>query len=169
MSKLFCRACREELNLNLSTIRNHIQSVKHVDGKNKVAKKEAREQDIATALRARNAKEHLVGEHLPDAQQVFHVKVVSAFLRAAGLKEELPTYIAKCIDVGSVSEINWWRMNSEDLPKWSVCVKQIVLIQTSSAAAERVFSFLTSSFTEQQIHSLNVYVEASIMLQYNEC
>ena len=51
MFKLFCRACREELNLKLSTIRNHIQSVKHVDGKNKVAKKEAREQDIATALR----------------------------------------------------------------------------------------------------------------------
>ena len=83
MSKLFCRACREEFNLKLSTIRNHIRSVKHVDGKNKVAKKEAREQDIATALRAHNAKEHLVGEHLPVAQQVFRVNVVSAFLRAA--------------------------------------------------------------------------------------
>ena len=83
MSKLFCRACREELNLKCSTIRNHIQLVKHADGKNKVARKEAREQDIATALRAHNAKEHLVGEHLPEAQQVFHVKVVLVFLRAA--------------------------------------------------------------------------------------
>ena len=54
-----------------------------MDGKNKEAKKEAREQDIATALRAHNAKEHLVGEHLPETQQVFRVKVVSAFLRAA--------------------------------------------------------------------------------------
>ena len=86
----------------------------------------------------------------------------------SGPKEELPAYIAKCIDVGSVSDIDWWRMNSEDLPKWSACVKQIVLIQPSSAAAERVFSLLTSSFTEQQIHSLNDYIEASIMLQYNE-
>ena len=83
MSKLFCKACREEVNLKRSTITNHIRSVKHVDGKNKEAKKEAREQDIATALRAHNAKEHLVGEHLPEAQQVFRVKVVSAFLRAA--------------------------------------------------------------------------------------
>lgn len=83
MSKLFCRPCREELNLKHSTIRNHIQSVKHVDGENKIAKKEAREQDIATALRGHNTKEHLVGEHLPEAQQVFCVKGVSAFLRAA--------------------------------------------------------------------------------------
>ena len=64
-------------------IRNHIRLVKHVNGKNKVAKKEARKQDRATALRAHNAKEHLVGEHLPEAEQVFRVKVVSAFLRAA--------------------------------------------------------------------------------------
>jgi hypothetical protein len=42
------------------------------------AKREAREQDIA--LKAHNAKEHLVGEHLPEARQVFHVKVVSPFL-----------------------------------------------------------------------------------------
>ena len=64
-------------------IRNHIRLVKHVNGKNKVAKKEARKQDRATALWAHNAKEHLVGEHLPEAEQVFRVKVVSAFLRAA--------------------------------------------------------------------------------------
>lgn len=86
----------------------------------------------------------------------------------SGLKEELPAYMAKCNEIGSVSDIDWWRINSEHLPKWSACVKQILLIQPSSAAAERVFSLLTSSFTEQQIHSLNDYVETSIMLQYNE-
>ena len=80
--KLFCRACREELNLKRSTIQNHVRSVKHVEGKDKMAKREAREQDIAVALKAHNSKEHLVGEHLPEVQQVFRVKVVSAFLRA---------------------------------------------------------------------------------------
>ena len=66
--KLFCKACREELNLKHSTIQNHVRSVKHVEGKEKTAKREAREQDIAIALKAHNAKEHLVGEHLPGAQ-----------------------------------------------------------------------------------------------------
>ena len=35
--KLFCRACREELNLKRSTIQNHVRSVKHVEGKDKMA------------------------------------------------------------------------------------------------------------------------------------
>lgn len=47
-----------------------------------MAKREVRKQNTVVAKRAYNAKEHLVGEHLPDTQQVFHVKVVSAFLRA---------------------------------------------------------------------------------------
>ncbi len=81
-SKLFCNACREELSLKSSSIKNHVRSSKHVEGKQKLARREAREQDIATALRAHNAEEHLVGEHLPEAQQVFRVKVVTAFLRS---------------------------------------------------------------------------------------
>ena len=35
------------------------------------------------ALKAHNAKEHLVGEYLPEAQQIFRVKVVTAFLQSA--------------------------------------------------------------------------------------
>ena len=46
-------------------------------------KRIAREQDIAVALKAHNAEEHLVGENLPEAQQIFSVKVVTAFLRSA--------------------------------------------------------------------------------------
>ena len=57
--------------------------MKQVEGKEKVSKKEAREQEIAIALKAHNEKEHLVGKNLPETQQVFRVKVVSAFLRAA--------------------------------------------------------------------------------------
>ena len=83
MGKTLCKACREELNLKRSTIQNHVHSAKHVDGKEKIAKREVREQDITVALKAHNASEHLVGEHFPEAQQVFHVKVVSAFLQVA--------------------------------------------------------------------------------------
>ena len=48
-----------------------------------MAKRIAREQDIAVALKAHNAEEHLVGKNLPEAQQIFRVKVVTAFLRSA--------------------------------------------------------------------------------------
>ena len=81
--RLFCRACREEISLKSSSVRNHVKSVKHIDGKKKLAGKEAREQDIADALKIHNSKEHLKGETLPQQQQVFRVKVVTAFLRAA--------------------------------------------------------------------------------------
>ena len=44
--------------------------------------------------------------------------------------------------------------------------KLILLVQPSSAAAERVFSLLQNSFTQRQF-SLEDYIETSIMLQYN--
>lgn len=69
--------------LKSSTVKNHVRSSKHVEGKQKLAKREAREQDIAIALKAHIAQEHLVGEYLPEAQEVFHVKVITAFLRSA--------------------------------------------------------------------------------------
>ena len=43
----------------------------------------------------------------------------------------------------------------------------IVLVQPSSAAAERVFSMLNSSFSEQQESSLEDYQQLAVMLQYN--
>lgn len=80
--KLFCDACREELSLKLSSIHNHVRSAKHVKGKEKLAKKEAREMNIADALQKHNEEVHLKGETLPDGQKVFRVKVVKCFLRA---------------------------------------------------------------------------------------
>ena len=45
--------------------------------------------------------------------------------------------------------------------------RKVLVVQPSSAAAERVFSILSNSFTDQQEQSLEDYVEASVMLQYN--
>ena len=80
---LFCNACREELHVKSSTIKNHIRSTKHGDAKEKLSRKEAREQDIATALKAHNSTTHLVGENLPESQQVYRVRVVTVFLKSA--------------------------------------------------------------------------------------
>ena len=45
--------------------------------------------------------------------------------------------------------------------------KTWLLVQPSSAAAERVFSLLQNSFSQRQSSSLEDYIETSLMLQYN--
>ena len=80
---LFCKGCREQLSLKCSSLQNHMKSSKHKEGKLRLTTKEKRERNIAKALAIHNQKSHLVGETLPEEQQVFHVKVVTSFLRAA--------------------------------------------------------------------------------------
>ena len=76
-NKLFCRGCREELCLKSSSLKTHFSSRKHLDGK-----KEAREQDIAQALKKYNSECHPRGETLPESQQVYRVKLFRTFLQA---------------------------------------------------------------------------------------
>ena len=68
-----------------------------------------------------------------------------------GLKSELATYLAKAEDVSStVSKTEWWKQHSQDLPCWSNACQPVLLMQPSSAAAERAFSLLTNSFSENR-------------------
>ena len=84
------------------------------------------------------------------------------------LKEEFPLYVAASEDIDpSYDPSQFWRQHEQSLPAWSQAVRQIILIQPSSAASERVFSLLTNSFGERQNSSLQDYIEASIMMQYN--
>jgi hypothetical protein len=77
--KLFCSACREELSLKLSIVKNHVESSKH---KNHLREKKIREQDIAQAFRVYEQEVHPVGESLPEAHKLWRVKVVTTFLKA---------------------------------------------------------------------------------------
>ena len=52
-------------------------------------------------------------------------------------------------------KVEWWKVHEEGLPNWSTAVKKVLLVQPSSAAAERVFSLLSASFNEQQDHALS--------------
>ena len=80
--RLFCNACREELSLKATVLKNHLKSSKHDEGKKKLKTKGAREKDISLALEKHNEKNHLEGETLPINQQVYRVKVVKSFLHA---------------------------------------------------------------------------------------
>ena len=101
-----------------------------------------------------------------DALQAFPFLNESSVLE--NLKKELPTYLTKEADLDSnIDPLEWWRDHSDDLLCWSAAVGKILLVRPSSAAAERVFSLLQNSFGSFQDAALTDYLQASIMLQYN--
>ena len=81
-SKLFRCGCCEELCLKSSSLKNHLSSRKHLEGRKRLDRKEAHKQDIAQALLKYNSGCHPRGETLPESQQVYWVKVVRTFLLA---------------------------------------------------------------------------------------
>ena len=87
------------------------------------------------------------------------------------LKAELPAYLARASVIllfsdESCDTLSWWKNNSTEFSQWSKSAQNVFLIQPSSASAERVFSIL-NKFSDNQINSLEDYVESSVMLQYN--
>ena len=62
------------------------------------------------------------------------------------LKKELSVYLTKAADLDrNIDPVQWWKDHTDDLPCWSAAAAKILLVQPSSAAAERVF-FLASEF-----------------------
>ena len=52
--------------------------------------------------------------------------------------------MAKAADVSpEIDILLWWKNHSADLPKWSTAARDVVLVQPSSAAAERLVSDLS--------------------------
>ena len=51
-------------------------------------------------------------------------------------------------------------------PAWAAAARKVVIVQPSSAAAERVFSMLKSSFRDQQDNSLQHYIRLLILLMW---
>ena len=85
------------------------------------------------------------------------------------LKIELPAYLARVADIDNdINPLEWWKRNSTTLPYFSSTAKKVVLVQPSSAASERVFSMLRATFDEQQDSTLQDYIEASLMMQFNK-
>ncbi|KAK3742871.1 hypothetical protein QZH41_007769 [Actinostola sp. cb2023] len=88
-----------------------------------------------------------------------------------GLTAELPRYMAIADGTALETEeekLLWWSRNEATLPNWSSAVKKVLLVQPSSASAERVFSLMKNFFGNQQDAALEETVEASVMLRYNQ-
>ena len=88
-----------------------------------------------------------------------------------GLIAKLPDYVVAAQDVVVTTEeekVKWWCQHVDRLPCWSAAVKQVLLVQPSSAAAERAVSQLSAAFSDQQDRALADYLQAGVMLQYNK-
>ena len=88
----------------------------------------------------------------------------------AGLVNDLPHYLAVAdgTDIDEEEEkVQWWARHERTLPNWSAVVRKLLLVQPSSASAERVFSLMKHFFTHQQENALEETIEASVMLCYN--
>ena len=84
------------------------------------------------------------------------------------LQRELAAYQALTDDVArEINVLEWWSQHSKEIPSWASACKQILLLQPSSAASERVFSLLQNSFNNRQERALEDYIETSLILQYN--
>lgn len=57
----------------------------------------------------------------------------------------------------SIDCVKWWKDCENTLPTWATAARKVLVAQPSSAAAERVFSLLNSSFVSQQGSSLKDY------------
>jgi len=56
------------------------------------------------------------------------------------LMEEFPLYMATSEDIDPTYDLlRFWKQQEQSLPAWSQAARQVILIQPSSAASERVF------------------------------
>ena len=63
---------------------------------------------------------------------------------------------------------DFWQLHSRQLPSSADLARYLMSMTTSSAAAERLFSILKSSFADQQQNALEDYVTLSLQYQYND-
>ncbi len=64
----------------------------------------------------------------------------------------------------TIDVLDWWKNAEADIPTWASSAQKVLLVQPSSASD---FSLLKNSFNKQELSSLEDYIEASLMLQYN--
>ena len=65
--------------------------------------------------------------------------------------------------------LQFWKNHSSTSPSWANAAQKVLLLLPSSALAERLFSLLKNTFGDRKLCSLEDYVEASLIVQFNCC
>ena len=94
------------------------------------------------------------------------------------LKQEAPLYRAAAHSAGTFDKssmadytdaiLTWWRTNGSSFPAWALAARIVFASSPNSASCERVFALLRNLFGELQMKSLADYVQAALMLNYNQ-
>ena len=96
----------------------------------------------------------------------------------SNLKLQLPQYLAAAatapaFDKSSVDDytealLHWWRTNGSAFGAWALAARVAFAISPNSASCERMFALLKNLFGDQQCSSLSDYLQAALMLNYND-
>ena len=85
-----------------------MKSKKHESSKEQLKKREARERDIAEALRMHDSQTHRKGETLPSEHNVYRARVVMAFMKSG-----IPLAKLECPEMRSLLEENGFRLTDK--------------------------------------------------------
>jgi hAT family C-terminal dimerisation region len=85
------------------------------------------------------------------------------------VRQEFPHYKAAATSIDAHVDIaHWWRLHASTLPHFASAAKRAIVIQPSSAAAERVFSMLGNMFDDRQMRALADYKSVAVMMRFND-
>jgi len=90
-----------------------------------------------------------------------------------GLQRELSDYLNAAREFQAVEEDEdhlwtFWRQNRARLPLFFKAAHEVAIIQPSSAAIERLFSYLTNGFNDNQKQALEDIKATQVMVRHNE-
>eukprot|EP00326_Haptolina_ericina_P035021 CAMPEP_0181246642 /NCGR_PEP_ID=MMETSP1096-20121128/44115_1 /TAXON_ID=156174 ORGANISM="Chrysochromulina ericina, Strain CCMP281" /NCGR_SAMPLE_ID=MMETSP1096 /ASSEMBLY_ACC=CAM_ASM_000453 /LENGTH=829 /DNA_ID=CAMNT_0023343497 /DNA_START=868 /DNA_END=3357 /DNA_ORIENTATION=+ len=112
------------------------------------------------------------------ANDLVTIKPLGALADITKMKAQLPAYLTRAAgftaDISDVegfssSVLEWWRRNTTaDISAWADAAQIVFAISPNSASCERVFALLKHMFGDGQMASLADYMQAALMLAYND-
>ena len=87
-------------------------------------------------------------------------KEVLADVHEASFDHDDPTAFTEAV-------LKWWRCHARCIPQWATAARIMFAISPSSAAAERVFSILATSFDSTRDCALGDLVEGTLQVRFN--
>ena len=78
---LFCDACRTEVSQKASSIKRHLASKRHGEGKVERKRSAEKQQSIVQAMRMFDREHHPMGETISEKERAFRCEVIETFLK----------------------------------------------------------------------------------------
>ena len=91
---------------------------------------------------------------------------VSAYLNAA--TATTITFNINSVEDFTKNVLRFWRENKSKLKVWARAERIVFAMPSTSASSERVFALLKNMFGDQQLSAMGDYIQAALMLSFNE-